>query len=154
MLLYSRKLLREKTFVNFVVLWVYVYLGLGVLWCSKSEQSAKVFSMKFIFFTNSRKFSPSKVSRYTVSREASKPYKTCSKKSNEQVLVCHVKDFPICLSVLVSTELSYRSTHVEVNVHDVNMYIILYTEVFERAKQRHKSDAFVEILYAHCNCIT
>ena len=50
------------------------------------------------------------------------------------MLVCHVKDFPICLSVLVSTELSYWSTHVEVNVHDVNMYIILYTEVFERAR--------------------
>ena len=44
------------------------------------------------------------------------------------MLVCHVKDFPICLSVLVSIELSYWSTHVEVNVHDVNMYIILYSE--------------------------
>ena len=58
---YSRKLLREKTFANFVVLWLYV----------------KVFSMKFggvasfvtakiIFFTNSRKFFSSKVSRYVV----------------------------------------------------------------------------------------
>ena len=31
-----------------------------------SEQSAKVFSTKIVFSTNLRKFSPSKVSRYTV----------------------------------------------------------------------------------------
>ena len=47
---YSGKLLREKTFVNFAVLW----------------QSTKVFSAKIVFFTNLRKFSLSKVSRYTV----------------------------------------------------------------------------------------
>ena len=35
--------------------------GHGILWLSKSEQSAKI-----VFFTNSWKFSPSKVSRYTV----------------------------------------------------------------------------------------
>ena len=39
----------------------------GVLWHGTSEQSAKVFSVKIIFFTNSRNFSPSKVSRYMVS---------------------------------------------------------------------------------------
>ena len=38
----------------------------GVLWYGKSEQSTKVFSAKIIFFTNSQKFSPSKVSRYMV----------------------------------------------------------------------------------------
>jgi len=38
----------------------------GVLWHGTSEQSAKVFSAKIIFFTNSQKFSPSKVSGYTV----------------------------------------------------------------------------------------
>ena len=32
-----------------------------------AKAKAKVFSAKIIFFTNSRKFSPSKVSRYTVS---------------------------------------------------------------------------------------
>jgi len=32
----------------------------------KSEQSVKVFSMKIVFFTNSRNFSPLKVSRYMV----------------------------------------------------------------------------------------
>ena len=68
---YSGKLSREKTFVNFVVLWLY----------------AKVFSVKFEawhplalqkrairesilrenrIFTNSQKFSPSKVSRYMI----------------------------------------------------------------------------------------
>ena len=38
-------------------------LGCSVLWRGKSKQSAKVFTAKI---TNSRKFSPSKVSRYTV----------------------------------------------------------------------------------------
>ena len=37
--------------MNFAVLWLFT----------------KVFFTKIIFFTNSRKFSPSKVSRYTVS---------------------------------------------------------------------------------------
>ena len=32
----------------------------------QKRQSAKVFSAKIVFFTNSRKFSPSKVSHYTV----------------------------------------------------------------------------------------
>ena len=39
----------------------------------KSEQSAKVFSMKIVFFTKSRLFSPSKVSRYTVSVAVLRP---------------------------------------------------------------------------------
>ena len=43
--------------------------GRGVLWCSKTKQSTKVFSAKIIYFTNSRKFSPLKVSRYTVYAE-------------------------------------------------------------------------------------
>ena len=37
---YSRQLLREKTFVNFAVLWLF----------------AKVFSTKIVFLINSRKF--------------------------------------------------------------------------------------------------
>ena len=37
----------------------------GVFWCRETEQSAKVFSMKIVFLPI-RKFSPSKVSRYTV----------------------------------------------------------------------------------------
>ena len=41
----SRKLLRENTFANFAVSWY----------------SQKFFSVKIVFFTNSRKFSPSKV---------------------------------------------------------------------------------------------
>ena len=62
---------REKTFTNFVVLWLYAMVfsakfGAWCLWRSKSEQSVKVFSAKIVFFTNSRKFSPSKVSCYTV----------------------------------------------------------------------------------------
>ena len=38
----------------------------GIHWRDKSEQSAKVLSTKIVFYTNSRKFSPLKVSRYTV----------------------------------------------------------------------------------------
>ena len=41
----------------------------GVLWCDMSEQFAKVFLRKIVFFTNS--FSPSKVSHYTVLLEMS-----------------------------------------------------------------------------------
>ena len=40
-------------------------LGRGILSHGKSEQSAKVFSTKIVFFNNSRNFSSSKVSRYT-----------------------------------------------------------------------------------------
>ena len=40
--------------------------GCGFLWHSKSEQFAKVLSVKIVFFINPRKFSPSKVFRYTV----------------------------------------------------------------------------------------
>ena len=42
--------------------------GCGILWGNTSEQSANVLSAKIMFLTNSRKISPSKVSRYTVSR--------------------------------------------------------------------------------------
>ena len=41
---------------------LYHIWGHVVLWCGTSEQSAKI-----VFFTNLRKFSPSKVSSYTVS---------------------------------------------------------------------------------------
>ena len=40
--------------------------GRGVLWHSRNEQFAKVFSTKIVFFTDLRKFSPSKVFCYTV----------------------------------------------------------------------------------------
>ena len=40
--------------------------GCCFFWCGKSEQATKVFSTKIIFFTNSHKFSPSKVFLYTV----------------------------------------------------------------------------------------
>ena len=43
---------REKTFVNFKVLWLF----------------AKVFSAKILFSTNSRKFSTEKVSHYMIAR--------------------------------------------------------------------------------------
>ena len=46
--IYSRKLSREKTLVNFKVLWLF----------------AIVISTKIVFFTNSQKFSPSQVSHY------------------------------------------------------------------------------------------
>ena len=55
--LYSEKLLREKTFINFAVLWLFESFlckiwGHGVLWHGKSKQSAKV----FLIFTNLQKF--------------------------------------------------------------------------------------------------
>ena len=61
---YSGKLLSETTFTNWFCGCTQKFslrnVGCGVLWCSKSEQSAKVFPMKI--FTNLQKFSPSKVS--------------------------------------------------------------------------------------------
>ena len=70
---YSGKLSREKT-LNSRILRFCCYsrkfslrnLGAWHPWHGTSEQSAKVFSTKIVFFTNSRKFSPSKVSRCTV----------------------------------------------------------------------------------------
>ena len=65
---YSGKLLREKTFANFAVLWLFAKVfsakigGVAPL----VLQSAQVFSAKIVFFTNPRKFSPSKVSCYAV----------------------------------------------------------------------------------------
>ena len=68
---YSGKLSREKTFINFTVWWLFTKvflwnLGVWHLWHCKSKQSTKVFSVKIVVFTNSRKFSKSKVFRYTV----------------------------------------------------------------------------------------
>ena len=59
---YSRKLLKEITFVNFIVLWLFVkflsmkFGGRGVLWHGMSEQSTKVFSAKIVVFPHSQKF--------------------------------------------------------------------------------------------------
>ena len=50
---YSGKLSWEKTFANFV----------------DFDSFAKLFSANILFFSDSRKFSPSKVSRYTVLHE-------------------------------------------------------------------------------------
>ena len=58
---YSGKL--SKNFANFAVLWLFVKVfpakiwGRTVLWCGKSKQSVKVFSVRIVFFTNLRKFS-------------------------------------------------------------------------------------------------
>ena len=57
-LLYTGKLSREKTFANFMILWLFV----------------KVFSAKIVFFTNSRKLFPLKVSCYTVCRKSGQPF--------------------------------------------------------------------------------
>ena len=59
------KLSREKTFMNFTVLWLYAKfsprnLGCDVLWRCKSEQSAKVFSAKIIFPPIRESFLPRK----------------------------------------------------------------------------------------------
>ena len=68
---YSRKLSRKKTFANFSFVavcesFLHEIWRCGILWRGTSKQSTKVCSTKIIFFTDSRKFSPSKVSRYTV----------------------------------------------------------------------------------------
>ena len=54
---YSGKLSREKTFANFTILWLFakVFSTKFGPWRSltqQSEQSAKVFSAKIVFFTN------------------------------------------------------------------------------------------------------
>ena len=69
---YSGKLSTEKTFANlrfcgYLRKFSLQNLEVWHLWCCKSEQSVKVFFAKIIFFTNLRKFSPSKVSCYMVS---------------------------------------------------------------------------------------
>ena len=63
---YSGKVSRENTFANFEVLWLFAkvfYAKFGDV----ASFGAKVFSVKIVFTINSRKFSSSKVSRYTVS---------------------------------------------------------------------------------------
>ena len=52
--------------MNFAVLWPFAKVfsakfGRGVIWCDTSKQTVKI-----VFFTNSRKFSPSKVSGCTI----------------------------------------------------------------------------------------
>ena len=62
----ERKLLRISRFCGYLRKFLREIWGRGILWHSTSDQSAKVFSAKIVIFTNSRKFSPSKVSRYMV----------------------------------------------------------------------------------------
>ena len=69
---YSGKLSREKTFANFAAFFSYerkcslrLFEG-SVDTVGTSEQSTKVFSAKFHFSTNLRKFSPTNDSRYMV----------------------------------------------------------------------------------------
>jgi len=66
---YSEKLLREKTFANFAVLWLSASFlseieGHGVLWHSKSEQFAKVFYAKSYFSPICGSFLPRKFPVY------------------------------------------------------------------------------------------
>ena len=68
---YSGKLSREKTFVNFVVLWLYakVFSTKFGTWRPLALQKRAIretFLHKNHISTNSQKFSPSKVSRYMV----------------------------------------------------------------------------------------
>ena len=69
---YSGKLSREKIFANFAVLWLFVTVflheiwGCGILWHGKVSNPRKFSPQKNVLFTNLRKFSPSKVSHYTV----------------------------------------------------------------------------------------
>ena len=68
---YSGKLSREKTFANFAVLWLYakvfsVKFGVWYPLALQKRAIRESFLRKNRIFTNSRKFSPLKVSRYTV----------------------------------------------------------------------------------------
>ena len=66
---YSGKLSGEQTFVNCVVLWLFANpqkFGVWRLLAQQKQAIREVFSTKIIFFTNSQKFSPSKVFHYTV----------------------------------------------------------------------------------------
>ena len=70
-ILYSGKLSREKTFANFAVLWLYTKVfsaKFGVRHPSAWQKRAirESFLLENRIFTNSRKFSLSLVSRYTV----------------------------------------------------------------------------------------
>ena len=63
---YSGKLSREKTFVNFAVLWLYakVFSAKFGMWCPLARQKRTIrwsFLHENRIFTNSGKFSPSKV---------------------------------------------------------------------------------------------
>ena len=67
----SGKLSREKTFANFVVLWLYAKFFSANFgkWRPLARQKCAIpesFLRENRIFTNSRKFSPSKVSHYTV----------------------------------------------------------------------------------------
>ena len=71
---YSGKLSREKTFANFTVLWLYtkVFSVKFGAWRPSAQQKRAIresFLHENRIFTNSRKFSPSKVSRYMVEEE-------------------------------------------------------------------------------------
>ena len=48
---YSGKLLREKTFANYVVLWLFAKVFSAKFWGSKSEQPMEVFAVKIVFST-------------------------------------------------------------------------------------------------------
>ena len=67
---YSGKLLREKTFTNFAVLWLFVKVfsvefgGVVSFGTAKGSNPQKFSPQKIVFFTNSRKFSPWNVSHY------------------------------------------------------------------------------------------
>ena len=69
---FSRKLSGEKAFANFAVMWLYVKVlsaksgGVASFGTAKASNPQKFSRQKMVFFNNSWKFSPLKVSRYTV----------------------------------------------------------------------------------------
>ena len=100
---YSGKLLREKTFANFVVLWIFAkvssakFRGVVSFGAAKASNPRKFFSMKIVFFTNSQKFSPLKVFYYTVHTIQQQNCKYCKYSKH----ICHVwkaQSFPWKLS--------------------------------------------------------
>ena len=130
------KLSREKTFANFAVLGYTCKfspqnLGRGVLWCDKSEQSPKVFSMKMSFFTNLRKFSPSRVSRYTViSSQSNLCSMTHVQLSKLQLCTVHISliprppfNFPFLLEhhTIIRNRPGYIKTAERVNINPCSL---------------------------------
>ena len=90
--------------------------GHGVLWCGKSEQSAKVFSLKIVFFTNLRKFSLSKVSHYTIHVHEARLLHCCAHDQHPWEAKCkHI--FVILANLLVkyTYEFEHSPSHLQVS---------------------------------------
>jgi len=107
---WGRKLSRISRFCGYTWKFSPQNLRRVVLWRGKSEQSAKFFSAKNVFFTISQKFSPSNVSRYTVATLPSywEPSESCFGFYKTECFLMLICLFPMCFSS--------RMAHLKVNL--------------------------------------